>query len=160
MQSHGPRTMIRSLRPTLHYKIKGRQTYYPFTSYALCTHKIQNLYIKVTICDQSLGSKLQNFPWGIPHPIVAQHKHRDSPSSHSIGAKIFERRPPNSTWTVARLEAHWVVAYCASWTHYSKTIKAKLLSWICSCSPHLHELGFNWSGNEKSPINPPLYVHL
>lgn len=56
--------MGRSLQPTLHYKIEGGQPYDSFTSYVLRTHKKQSLYIGVTIFDQNLGSKPQNFPWG------------------------------------------------------------------------------------------------
>lgn len=55
----------RSLQMSLHYKIKGEQPYDSFISYALCTHKMQSLYIEVTICDPNLGSKPQKIPWGI-----------------------------------------------------------------------------------------------
>jgi len=53
-----------------HYnnKIEGRQPYDSFTSYALCTHKMWSLYIEGTIFDQNLGSKPQNFLWGILRP--------------------------------------------------------------------------------------------
>ena len=46
-------------------KIDGGQPYESFTSYALRAHKMRSLCIGVTTFDQNLGSKPQNFPWGI-----------------------------------------------------------------------------------------------
>lgn len=78
---------------TLHYKNEGRQPYDSFTIFALYTNKTWSLYIEF---DQNLGFKPQNLPWGTPHPISPEHKHRESPSSHFDGVEIFLQRPPNS----------------------------------------------------------------
>jgi len=47
-----------------HYnnKTKGGQPYNSFTNNVLRTHKMWNIYIRITIFDQNLGSKPQNFP--------------------------------------------------------------------------------------------------
>lgn len=48
---------------------------------------------------------------GIPHPTNPQHKHHDSPSSHSVSEEIFSQRPYNSARTTARSVAHTMAAY-------------------------------------------------
>jgi len=53
-----------------HYnnKINGRQPYDSLTNYALHAQKMRSFYIGIAIFDQNLGSKPQDFTWGVSRP--------------------------------------------------------------------------------------------
>jgi len=86
-----------------------------------------------------MGSKPRNCPWEILRPARPQHKHRDSPLSHSTSAMILAQKPPISDWISTTSIAHWAVAYWTSSTHCSMIAILELLPWIlswlaCSCT--------------------------
>jgi len=83
------RPWVDLLQLTLHYQNKGGQSYDSLTTTWSTTTKCGVFTLGLQKLDQNMGFKPQNFPWGIPHPTGPQHKHHESPSSHSVGAEIL-----------------------------------------------------------------------
>jgi len=87
-----------------------------------------------------IGSKLglwasKHALGGIPCPTSPQHKHHDSPLSHSVGAVIFARSPSIHSWIVQRSAAHWAMACCICCMRYSETSVSGVLLCINVCIP-------------------------
>ena len=131
--------MGRTLKPTLHYKSKGGQPYYLIT---ISCSAPTNGGVFTSDLVKTWALSLKTCLGGIPHLIGPQHKHHDSPSSHSVGVAISMGSLANLSWATRRSAMHWaVVCWACSIRSSQASLSGELIycnvyiPYICVCLP-------------------------